>query len=114
MKDRYFHRMLEEDNIEFVPPSALGFENTVNILVIHQSRYKGVRAGGSYRNCVHPEQFPDWLDLIIRGHEHEQIDELETLKSSTTIKVIQPGSTIPTSLIPSEATPRRAMLLEVN
>jgi len=55
MKDKYFHKMLEEGNITFVPPADLGYENAISILVIHQSRYKGVRQGSSYKNCVHPE-----------------------------------------------------------
>lgn len=35
LKDKYFHKMLEEGKIEFVKPQDLGYENTVNILVIH-------------------------------------------------------------------------------
>ncbi|KAL4438133.1 hypothetical protein ABPG74_016912 [Tetrahymena malaccensis] len=131
LKDKYFHKMLEDGKIEFVKPEQMGYKNTVNILVIHQNRYKGIRQGQSYRNCVHPEQFPDWIDFIIRGHEvkiviiyiytkqyyflnqkHEQKDEIDIMKECP-IATIQPGSTILTAIEDVQATPRRAILFEI-
>lgn len=35
MKDKHFHKMLEDKAIEFVKPSELGYDKTVSILVIH-------------------------------------------------------------------------------
>ncbi|KAL4480538.1 hypothetical protein ABPG72_022293 [Tetrahymena utriculariae] len=112
LKDKYFHKMLEDGKIEFVQPEQMGYKNTVNILVIHQNRYKGIRQGQSYRNCVHPEQFPEWIDFIIRGHEHEQKDDVDVMKDCP-IATIQPGSTILTAIEDVQATPRRAILFEI-
>ncbi|EAR84214.2 ser/thr phosphatase family protein (macronuclear) [Tetrahymena thermophila SB210] len=112
LKDKYFHKMLEEGKIEFVKPEQMGYKDTVNILVIHQNRYKGIRQGQSYRNCVHPEQFPEWIDFIIRGHEHEQKDDIDIMKECP-IATIQPGSTILTAIEDVQATPRRAILFEI-
>jgi len=55
---------------------------------------------------------PEWMDLILWGHEHEcLIDPVESLVG--TFRVSQPGSSVATSLCMGESTPKQAGLLEI-
>ena len=66
--------------------------------------------GADYQECLHPEQLPDWVDLIIWCHEHESIPKFEVQENK---KIYQPGSTIPTCLTESEGILKHAGLLEI-
>jgi len=46
-----------------------GIEGYFCIFVLHQNRVPHGRAGG--RNTVQPRHFPDWMDFVVWGHEHE-------------------------------------------
>ena len=52
-------------------------EDYVNILLLHQNRYRGNLPGKIRKNCFQPRDFPDFFHLIIWGHEHESIPQLE-------------------------------------
>lgn len=55
---------------------------------------------------------PDFIDMVVWGHEHEcKIDP--KLNPETNFHVMQPGSTIATSLVPGEAVPKRAAILKI-
>ena len=55
---------------------------------------------------------PEWMDLIVWGHEHEcRIEPSESLIG--TFRISQPGSTVATSLCPGEAVRKHAGLLEI-
>ena len=46
-----------------------------NIFVIHQNRDKG----RGVKNCVHESMIPEWIDLVLWGHEHKsEIDPVES------------------------------------
>lgn len=67
VKDFKLHKMLIDKLVCFEEPPQP--ENTTCILIIHQNRYKkkgGV--GASFENCIHAEQLPNWMDLVIWGH----------------------------------------------
>ena len=58
--------------------------------------------GRGSKNCVHQSMIPEWMDLVIWGHEHECIPDAE--KSSVSgFYVLQPGSSVATSLVEGEA-----------
>ena len=49
---------------------------------------------------------PEWMDLVIWGHEHEcLIDPMESLVG--TFRIIQPGSSVATSLTEGEAVQKK-------
>jgi double-strand break repair protein MRE11 len=54
---------------------------------------------------------PEWLDLVIWGHEHESRDVEESLQG--TFRILQPGSTVATSLVAGEARKKHVALLQV-
>ena len=84
----------------------------MSILIIHQNRFKGIRPGAPYKNCVHPTMLPNFLDLIIWGNEHESTDELVE-DPVQNFYIYQPGSSIPTSLNGAEALQKHAGFFEI-
>lgn len=60
-----------------------------------------------------PEKFlPDFLDMVIWGHEHEcLIDPIYNPEMN--FHVIQPGSSVATSLMPGEAVPKHVAVLSI-
>jgi hypothetical protein len=56
---------------------------------------------------------PAFLDLVLWGHEHESRPGLVRADSGKMTFVLQPGSTVATSLCEGEAAPKHCFLLEV-
>lgn len=75
-----------------------------NLLVLHQNRVMRGTAKGISETLL-----PPWLDYVVWGHEHDSLPEL----TLTSPPVVQPGSTVATSLSAGEAKPKHAVLLEV-
>lgn len=88
----------------------------LNMMVLHQNR---VERGASSKNSVQESHLPSFLDLIIWGHEHECKDETEDLRnpdnfaSGKMAKVLQPGSSVVTSLSEGESRRKHMFLIEV-
>lgn len=76
----------------------------LNLFVLHQTRRVADSAQG-----VPDALLPIWMDYVVWGHEHESKPEL----SSSRPPVVQPGSTVATSLSEGEAKQKHAILLEV-
>lgn len=75
-----------------------------NIFALHQNRM----TRGSSRG-ISETLLPPWLDYVVWGHEHDSIPELKMSKPA----IVQPGSTVATSLSFGESLPKHAILLEV-
>lgn len=60
-----------------------------------------------------PENFlPSFLDLVVWGHEHECLIE-PRYNPEMSFHVMQPGSSVATSLMPGEAVPKHVAILSV-
>lgn len=60
-----------------------------------------------------PEDFlPSFLDMVIWGHEHECLIE-PRYNAHTTFHIMQPGSSVATSLMPGEAVPKHVAIMSV-
>ena len=60
-----------------------------------------------------PEAFlPEFLDLVIWGHEHECLID-PRYNSEMNFHVMQPGSSVATSLMPGEAVPKHVAVLSI-
>ena len=60
-----------------------------------------------------PENFlPDFLDLVIWGHEHECLIDPK-YNPEMNFSVMQPGSSVATSLMPGEAVPKHVAVLSI-
>ncbi|KAF7457684.1 DNA repair and meiosis protein Mre11 [Cryptosporidium felis] len=113
IKDERLYRSLEKEKVKFlIPENFTDSSNWFSILLFHQNRKKG-NFGGSLSKDSIPESFlPDFLDLIIWGHEHECIkNPVEIINKN--FFILQPGSSIATSHIASESVKKHVVLLEV-
>lgn len=120
MHDQRLHRCFERRQVQFLkplnPPPVSG-ARWFNILLFHQNR--GIRAGGGPGGAVGSQAkagIPESMlrgygfDLVIWGNEHEQ---LMVPQGSEGFDIIQPGSTIMTSLSAGESNPKQYGILEV-
>ena len=55
---------------------------------------------------------PDWMDLVVWGHEHES--RIEAVESDVgTFRVVQPGSSVATRLVEWESVAKKVTMLEI-
>ena len=54
---------------------------------------------------------PNWMDLVVWGHEHES--RIEAVESVGTFRVVQPGSSVATSLVEGESVAKKVAVLEI-
>ena len=95
--------------MKFLRPSeAEGQSSFFNILVLHQNRAEG----RGRKNAIYESMIPEWMDVVVWGHEHEcQTQFVESLHGR--FRVLQPGSTVATSLVDGEAAPKHLAVLEL-
>ncbi|KAK4537201.1 hypothetical protein CDCA_CDCA11G3226 [Cyanidium caldarium] len=87
------------------PPSTDALDgDCLRLFVLHQNRERR-----GYAKAIHRDGIPEWMDLVVWGHEHPCRIQLEGSQPAVT----QPGSTVATSLIDGEARPKHVGLLEV-
>lgn len=85
-----------------------GGRDWFNIFTLHQNR----DLGRGSKNCVHESMIPEWMDLVVWGHEHEcNIEPSESLVG--TFRVTQPGSSVATSLTAGEARRKQVGVLDI-
>ena len=77
-------------------------EEYFNILVLHQNRFKGIYNGVSRKQSLTDDFISAFIDFVVWGHEHESIPK--TIESEINrVHILQPGSTVATSLIEAES-----------
>eukprot|EP00172_Hildenbrandia_rubra_P001091 Plantae.Rhodophyta-Hildenbrandia_rubra.ctg16531.p1 GENE.Plantae.Rhodophyta-Hildenbrandia_rubra.ctg16531~~Plantae.Rhodophyta-Hildenbrandia_rubra.ctg16531.p1 ORF type:complete len:813 (-),score=174.21 Plantae.Rhodophyta-Hildenbrandia_rubra.ctg16531:2495-4933(-) len=76
-----------------------------NVFVLHQNR--AIRGTAK---AISDSMLPDWLNLVIWGHEHESIPDTPGRELPP---IAQPGSTVATSLSEGESRQKHCALLEV-
>ncbi|CAM9463781.1 unnamed protein product [Phaeothamnion confervicola] len=114
MRDERLNRMWNSKKVKFLRPEEdAGQAQFFNIFVLHQNR----DTGRGKKNCVHESMIPEWMDLIIWGHEHEcrvRIHNGPEESMVGTFRVVQPGSSVATSLVEGEAVQKAVALLRVS
>ncbi|KAF2869697.1 hypothetical protein BDV95DRAFT_596029 [Massariosphaeria phaeospora] len=99
VRDERLFRTWRDGKVKFFQPGTQKDE-WFNLMSVHQNHYL-------------PENFlPEFLDLIIWGHEHECLIE-PRYNPEMGFHVIQPGSSIATSLMPGEAVPKHVAILSI-
>ncbi|XP_014224558.1 double-strand break repair protein MRE11 isoform X1 [Trichogramma pretiosum] len=106
MNDQRLSRLIRNDKFHFVRGEETG--NPFNMLILHQNR-----AQHSKNSFVPEDLLPDFLDLVIYGHEHECLIMPERSKLNPKIHVCQPGSSVATSLAQGESVPKHVGLLSI-
>ncbi|CAI5729940.1 unnamed protein product [Peronospora destructor] len=109
MRDERLNRMFAQGKVVFRRPVEQT-EEWFSIFVVHQNRDD---KGRGSKNCVPENVIPNFIDLVVWGHEHEcQIDVQESVKGD--FFITQPGSSVATSLVEGEAKPKHVAILEIN
>eukprot|EP00586_Coscinodiscus_wailesii_P016404 CAMPEP_0172493426 /NCGR_PEP_ID=MMETSP1066-20121228/24888_1 /TAXON_ID=671091 /ORGANISM="Coscinodiscus wailesii, Strain CCMP2513" /LENGTH=939 /DNA_ID=CAMNT_0013263609 /DNA_START=81 /DNA_END=2900 /DNA_ORIENTATION=+ len=110
VRDERLNRMWQGKKVRFLRPSSDESSSATffNLFALHQNR----DLGRGSKNCVHESMIPEWMDLVVWGHEHEcLITPAESLVG--TFRVCQPGSSVATSLVPGESTRKHVGVLDV-
>jgi double-strand break repair protein MRE11 len=106
VRDERLYRTFRDGKVKFFQPGTQK-EDWFNIMSVHQNHH-------AYTETSHlPENFlPDFLDLVIWGHEHE-CDIQPHINPEMDFKVMQPGSSVATSLVAGEAVPKQVAILSI-
>jgi double-strand break repair protein MRE11 len=106
VRDERLFRVFRDKKIKFYQPEGSD-DDWFNLMTVHQNHYS--RSPTGYL----PESFlPDFVDLVIWGHEHECL--LKPQQSAEgNFYVSQPGSSIVTQLQRGEMGPKKIGLLTV-
>ncbi|CAJ0943152.1 unnamed protein product, partial [Mesorhabditis belari] len=115
-RDDRLTRAFQAGTIQFPRPRE-DTESWFNLLVLHQNRPKRstLRTTGAYL----PDSYlPSFFDFVLWGHEHECKKDLEYVAPSSNLAgdgffILQPGSTVATSLTKDEALAKHVFLLTV-
>ncbi|ETS77459.1 hypothetical protein PFICI_11333 [Pestalotiopsis fici W106-1] len=118
----YFGRIPEVDHPKAKPillqkrPNKAGIwlrpnvqqDEWFNLLAVHQNH--SAHTPTSY---LPEEMLPKWLNMVVWGHEHECLIDPRFSGSSNGFSVMQPGSSVATSLIAAEAVPKHVAILNI-
>ncbi|CAH2229383.1 jg1516, partial [Pararge aegeria aegeria] len=109
IKDQRLARLFVEKKVEM--DLVEDGNDWFNILVLHQNR-----ADRGPNNFIPENVLPSFLDLVIWGHEHDsQVFATKDVKrENESFLVVQPGSTVATSLAAGEALPKHCALLQLH
>ena len=106
VRDERLFRTFREGNAKFFKPGAQQ-KDWFNIMAVHQNHHAYSESG------YLPENFlPEFMDLVVWGHEHECLID-PRLNPEMQFHVMQPGSSIATSLVPGEAVPKHVAILSI-
>jgi double-strand break repair protein MRE11 len=106
VRDERLYRTFRDQQVQFHRPSTQ-MDEWFNLICVHQNHHAYTET--SYL----PENFlPDFLDLVIWGHEHECLIE-PRWNPEMNFQVMQPGSSVATSLVPGEAVPKHVAMVSI-
>uniref|UniRef100_A0A8H7N0W2 Double-strand break repair protein n=1 Tax=Bionectria ochroleuca TaxID=29856 RepID=A0A8H7N0W2_BIOOC len=106
VRDERMFRTFRDNKVKWFHPNVQERE-WFNLLAVHQNHH--AHTATSYL----PETaLPDWLDLVVWGHEHECLID-PSQNAETGIHVMQPGSSVATSLVPGEAVRKHVAVVSV-
>jgi double-strand break repair protein MRE11 len=106
VRDERLFRTFREGNVKFFKPGVQQ-KDWFNIMAVHQNHHAYSESG------YLPENFlPDFMDLVVWGHEHECLID-PRLNPEMQFHVMQPGSSVATSLVPGEAVPKHVAIVSV-
>lgn len=106
VRDERLFRTFRDKNVKFYTPGTQK-KDWFNLMAVHQNHHAHTET--SYL----PENFlPDFMDLVVWGHEHECLID-PRLNPEMMFQVMQPGSSIATSLVPGEAIAKHVAIINV-
>lgn len=106
VRDERLFRTFRDHHVSFFRPTQQA-SDFFNLLTVHQNHYPHTATSYLPENVL-----PDWMNLVVWGHEHECIVK-PTKNPETGFDVIQPGSSVATSLIKAEAVQKQVALVSI-
>lgn len=106
VRDERMHRTFRDNKVKFYRPGQQK-NDFFNLLAVHQNHYAHTPTSYLPENML-----PDFLDLVLWGHEHECLIDPQR-NSETGFHVMQPGSSVATSLVPGEAVTKQVAILSI-
>ncbi|KAK3684069.1 Metallo-dependent phosphatase-like protein [Podospora appendiculata] len=106
VRDERMHRTFRDNKVRFYRPNQQA-SDFFNLLTVHQNHYAHTPTSYLPENML-----PDFMDLVVWGHEHECLID-PTRNMETGFHVMQPGSSVATSLIPGEAVTKHVAILSI-
>ena len=114
VRDERLYRAFAEKRVTMLQPPASGNgeeeddDDIFSIMLIHQNRVQH-----SAKNFVTELMLPEFLDLVVWGHEHECLVTPQQ-SAGREFFVSQPGSSVATSLSEGESKEKNVAILEIN
>ncbi|KAF5022919.1 hypothetical protein F66182_5038 [Fusarium sp. NRRL 66182] len=106
VRDERMFRTFRDHKVKWFRPGAQ-MGDWFNLLAVHQNHHAHTATSYLPENVL-----PDWLDLVVWGHEHECLID-PTHNPETGFHVMQPGSSVATSLVPGEAVQKHVAIVSV-
>lgn len=106
VRDERLFRTFRDGKVKFFQPNTQKGD-WFNLMSVHQNHHAYTDTG------YLPEHFlPEFLHLVVWGHEHKcEIDPITNVSQG--FHVMQPGSSVATSLVPGEAVAKRVAILTI-
>ncbi|KAK2004326.1 DNA repair protein [Colletotrichum falcatum] len=106
VRDERMFRTFRDHKVKWFRPGVQQ-SDWFNLLTVHQNHHAHTATSYLPENVL-----PDWMDLVVWGHEHECLIDPQQ-NPETGFHVMQPGSSVATSLVPGEAVPKHVAILNV-
>lgn len=106
VRDERMFRTFRDHKVKWFRPGMQTGE-WFNLLAVHQNHHAHTATSYLPENVL-----PDWMNLVVWGHEHECLIE-PTQNPETGFYVMQPGSSVATSLVPGEAVQKHVAIVSV-
>ncbi|KAM0351627.1 hypothetical protein ACHAPU_002637 [Fusarium lateritium] len=106
VRDERMFRTFRDHKVKWFRPGAQ-MGDWFNLLAVHQNHHAHTATSYLPENVL-----PDWLDLVVWGHEHECLID-PTQNPETGFHVMQPGSSVATSLVPGEAVQKHVAIVSL-
>ena len=124
VRDERLFRTFRDGKVKFFRPDKQQTD-WFSLMAVHQNQWVQNRSidrslaslsddSHAYTETSYlPENFlPDFLDLVVWGHEHECLID-PRYNPETSFHVMQPGSSVATSLVPGEAVPKKVAIVSI-
>ncbi|SCV70228.1 BQ2448_1622 [Microbotryum intermedium] len=109
VRDDRFHYEMKNSRVEMHQPVE-DADEWFNIVLVHQNRV----AHGKKSNNTADGAFSDDAHLIVWGHEHDCIEQATPVSvPGRPYYIVQPGSSVATSLAKGEAIPKHVSLIKI-
>ncbi|KAI0182009.1 DNA repair exonuclease [Hypoxylon sp. FL1284] len=106
VRDERMFRAFRDHNVKWFRPNQQSTD-WFNLLTVHQNHHAHTATSYLPENVL-----PEWLDLVVWGHEHECLID-PSHNPETGFHVMQPGSSVATSLVPGEAVAKHVAVVSV-